>query len=237
MYRVEEIECKYESTRDLPPGIKRRGRFWFSFKSFTTTALSLIKDYQSTWYLFLERGPIRRGRATWSTFEAFYVTCSPKFAIDLVSTRTLLKPCQRESSVHSFVRPEYPYGHRTRRSISSVRSGTLALSVFGLFNTTPLMTPALCCTFVSPWSRMWDSHGTSERPSDIYVYTTSYREIVATDMVDSMGSSIYRSSPNLGPNGFRHVLPSATSKDGILVVGGTACCRNISSRLGERQVR
>ena len=63
--------------------------FCFFLQSFTTTALSLIKDDQrSVVCLFLERGPIRRGRVIRSTFEAFYVTFLyiPEFAIDLEST-------------------------------------------------------------------------------------------------------------------------------------------------------
>ena len=115
--RNRMVDMNRHVTRPL--GIKTRGPlFWFSFKSFTTTALSLIKDYQLVWYLFLERGPIRRGRATRSTFEAFCVTPSPKFAIDLVSTHV---PCQRDPLCTALRgwRPERPYSHHTCGSTST----------------------------------------------------------------------------------------------------------------------
>ena len=115
-----------KSTRDfVSSGIKTRAQSFFAF-FFFFPSLSPRRPLASSrittvfWlFLFLERGPIRRGRAIRSTFEAFYVTCLPEFAIDLESTflfRSETVPA-RIFRVQLFeVELKHPYRHRTRGS-------------------------------------------------------------------------------------------------------------------------
>ena len=46
-------ECTYETARDFLRHQNARVVVFWVPQSFTTTALSLIKDYQSTWFCFL----------------------------------------------------------------------------------------------------------------------------------------------------------------------------------------
>ena len=125
--------ANYESTRDPPLASKSVGRFLVFLSSLSPrrplassriTSLSGICFLIEVLYAVVERLDPRLKRSTYLFTGVRY-----RFGI---YTRTLLKLCQRESSVHSFVKLEYLCGHCTRRSTCSARSRTLALLVYFL---------------------------------------------------------------------------------------------------------